>query len=123
MMKLRWGVIAAGLIIACALAHTGFGQDKPPSAELINKAWSSHGHRDIENTLKYTQQVIDLYKAEADSLQANLSALPKHKDEIDAVGALNDVATAYFIQAEIYMRQNDFLKAEQIFSLIIEKYP
>ncbi len=100
-----------------------FAQDKPSSGELINKAWEAHGKRDIEATAKLTQQLIDLYKDEADKEQAGLKALPKSKDEIQAVAALNDVATAYFIQAESYMRQEKIPEAKQLFQLIIDKYP
>jgi len=49
--------------------------------------------------------------------------LPKHKNEIEAVQVLNDVATAYFIQAEVYMRQQDKENAIKLFQLIIDKYP
>ena len=92
------------------------------SADLINKAWKVHGERDIEATFKYTQQLIDLYKDEADKEQAGLKGLPKRKDEIEAVAALNDVATAYFIQAESYLRQEKILKAKELLQLIIDKY-
>ena len=100
-----------------------FAQDKPSSQDLIIKAWEAHGKRDIEATFKYTQQCIDLYKDEAGNLQASLKALPKSKDEIEAVQVLNDVATAYFIQAESLMRQEKLDEAKNIFQLIIDKYP
>ncbi|MFH0828545.1 MAG: glycoside hydrolase family 2 TIM barrel-domain containing protein, partial [Candidatus Omnitrophota bacterium] len=96
--------------------------EKPSSGELINKSWAAHGKRDLEATFKYTQELIDLYKAEADKQQASLSALPKGKDEINEVSALNDVATAYFIQAEAYERQKKNEEATKICNLIIEKY-
>jgi len=114
---------AINLLILCVVPYKAYCQDKPSSSELIEKAWASHGARDVENTLKYTQQVIDLYKNEADAIQANLSSLPKHKNEIEAVQVLNDVATAYFIQAEVYMRQQDKENAIKLFQLIIDKYP
>lgn len=95
---------------------------KPTSGELINKSWQAHGKRDIEATFKYTQQLIDLYQDEADKEQASLTALPKAKNEILEVAALNDVATAYFIQAESYMRQDKIEDAKKIFNLIIAKY-
>ncbi len=96
--------------------------EKPSSGELINKSWAAHGKRDLEATFKYTQELIDLYKAEADKQQVSLSALPKGKDEINEVSALNDVATAYFIQAEAYERQKKNEEATKICNLIIEKY-
>ena len=93
------------------------------SAELINKAWAAHGRRNIEATFKYTQQVIDLYKDKADKDQAGLRSLPKSKDEIEDVRALNDVATAYFIQAESYLRQDKPKEAKQLLELVVSKYP
>jgi beta-glucuronidase len=98
-------------------------QNKPSSSELINKAWAVHGKRDIEATFKYTQECTDLYKDEAERQEASLTALPKSKDEVEAVQVLNDVATAYFIQAESYMRQGKNDDAKKIFQLIIDKYP
>lgn len=98
-------------------------QDKPSSQDLINKAWEAHGKRDTEATLKYTNECIALYKEAADRQQASLKAMPKNKDEIDSVQALNDVATAYFIQAENLMRQEKPEEAKEVFKLIIDKYP
>ena len=73
------------------------------SGELIGKAWEAHGRRDIEATFKYTNQLIELYKEQADSEQKCLKELPKTREEIENVRALNDVAGAYFIQAESYI--------------------
>ena len=115
------------LIFICHLSfvicHSVYAEDtKPSSGELIVKAWDAHGKRDIEATFKYTQELIDLYKDTADKQQAGLKALPKSKDEIEAAAVLNDVATAYFIQAESYMRQQKIDAAKKIFQMIIDKY-
>ncbi|MCX5707241.1 MAG: tetratricopeptide repeat protein [Candidatus Omnitrophica bacterium] len=98
-------------------------RDKPSSGELIVKCWQAHGRRDTEATFKYTQELIDLYKEQADKEQKYLKAMPKAKEEIEEVSALNDVATAYFIQAESYMRQEKIKEAKEVFKIIIEKYP
>ena len=92
------------------------------SSKLINKAWEAHGKRDIENTFKYTQEIINLYKDEADRLQASLTALPENKEEIERAAVLNNVALSYFIQGESYMRQQDFDKAVEVFGIIIKEY-
>lgn len=99
--------------------------EEPPvlsSGELIDKAWAAHGRRDIEATFKYTQQVIDSYKDKADKDQVGLRSLPKSKDEIREVSALNDVATAYFIQAESYLRQDKVKEARELLQLVVDKY-
>lgn len=103
-------------------AYSLFAEDRPASGELIIKSWDAHGKKDIENTFKYTQQCIDLYNDVADKQQASLKALPTSKDDIEKVNILNDVATAYFIQAESYMRQEKFDEAKKIFKMIIDKY-
>jgi len=107
------------------IAFTTFGiyaQDVS-SQELINKAWGAHGKNDIEATFTYTQQLINLYQAQADREQAALTALPENKSEIQAVATLNNVATAYFIQAESYIRQGKISEAEKALQSIIDKYP
>ena len=100
-----------------------FAQEKLSSGELIIKAWDVHGKKDIEVTFKYTQQLIELYKGEADRQQASLQSLPKGKEEIEKVAALNDVATAYFIQGESYRYQGKKEEAIKAFKVVVEKYP
>jgi beta-glucuronidase len=95
---------------------------KPSSGDLITQAWVAHGKRDIEATNKYTQECIDLYKNQAEKEQASLTALPKNKNEIEAVQALNDVAACYFIQAESLLRQEKIDEAKKILQLLIDKY-
>ncbi len=115
-----------GLLLFCGFlsfsAISAFAEEKPSSGELITQAWHSHGQKDVEATFKYTNQLIDLYKAEADKQQASLKMMPKSKDDIGTVQSLNDVATAYFIQAESYMRQGKDEDAKKIFKLIVDKY-
>ncbi|MFC1804791.1 glycoside hydrolase family 2 TIM barrel-domain containing protein [Candidatus Omnitrophota bacterium] len=123
MMK-RTLVIIMGVIFTLGSLQPIFAQEESPSSgELIVKAWGAHGKRDVEKTFEYTRKLIDLYKDEADRQQASLKALPKGQDEINAVEELNNVATAYFIQAESHMRQQESEEAKSIFKLIIDKYP
>jgi len=124
LVRIRASFISV-LVFAAVAACAGivYGQDKPSSGELVNHAWAVHGQNNVEETFKVTQQVIDLYKEEADKQQAGLSVLPKNKDEIAAVQSLNDVGVAYFIQAESLMRQQKNDEAKKIFQLIVEKYP
>jgi len=113
------------MIFNLQLAGAGsfiFAQDKPASGELIVKSWEMHGKKDIEATFKYTQQLIDLYKDEADKQQASLKALPKGRNEIESVQALNDVGTAYFIQGESYRNQDKKEEAISAFKVVVDKY-
>lgn len=103
--------------------NDSFAQDNPSSGDLINKAWEAHGRNDVDAAFRYTEDCIKLYKADADKQNVSLKATPKAKNEIAAVQIMNDVATAYFIEAESYMRQNKPKEAQEIFQLIIDKYP
>jgi hypothetical protein len=109
-------------ILIFGLCLYAFAQEKPTSTDLMIKSWGVHGKKEIENTFKYTQQCIDLYKEEADLQQASLTEIPQDSD-IAAFSSLNNVATCYFIQAESYMRQGKNDEAKEIFNLIIDKYP
>jgi len=101
---------------------SSFAQEKPSSGELIVKAWGVHGRKDVEATFQYTQQLIDLYKDQADREQASLKALPKNRPDIEAVQVLNDVATAYFIQGESYRDQGKKEEAIKAFKVVVDKY-
>jgi len=95
------------------------------SGELIVKAWGAHGLKDEEHyasTLKFTQQVIDLYKDEAGKEQAAIKSLPKNRPDIESVQVLNDVGTAYFIQGECYRDQHRNEEAIKAFKVVLEKY-
>ena len=97
-------------------------QEKSSSIELVEKAWDVHGKKDVEATFKYTQECIDLYGQEAQTQQASLKSLPRGKKEIETVQVLNDVATAYFIQAESYRYQGKKEESIKTFQIIIDKY-
>ena len=99
-----------------------FAQEEPSSGDLIVKSWEAHGKKDVENTFKYTRELIGLYEAEADRQQAALKALPKNKPDIQAVAALNDVATAYFIQGESYRDQGKSAESIAAFKQVLLKY-
>jgi beta-glucuronidase len=100
-------------------------QDKPSSGELIVKAWAAHGIKDQEHfqeTLRITQQLIDLYKDEAAKQQASLRAFPKGKEAIMAVEALNDVGTAYFMQGECFRDRVQNEEAIKAFKVVVYNY-
>jgi hypothetical protein len=105
-----------------AICQEAIPSAKPSSGELIVKAWEAHGKKDVEATFKYTQQLIDLYKEEADRQQALLRAFPKNKPDIELVQVLNDVATAYFIQGESFRDQAKNEEAIKAFKVVVEKY-
>jgi beta-glucuronidase len=114
---MMFGIVFWAMRFACAQG------EKPSSGDLIVKAWAAHGQHNIDETFQYTQQLIDLYKDEADNQQSSLKALPKARPDIENVSALNDVATAYFIQGESYRYQGKKEEAIKAFKVVVEKYP
>ena len=126
-MKFKFVKLVFIMVFACWTAKVLAAEAVPASVklssgELTTKSWIAHGKADIEATNKYTQACIDLYSQQAEKEQASLTALPKNKKEIEAVQALNDVATCYFIQAESLMRQQKNDSAKKIFKVIMDKY-
>ena len=113
-------LVFLGSVLFAGLA--AFAQDQPSSGVLLVKAWEAHGNKNVEETFKYTNQVIELYGAEADKQQAGLTAMPKARPDIEAVQILNDVATAYFIQAESYRDQGKYDESIKVFKTVIDKY-
>ncbi len=114
--------LVLSFILALCAFNPALAQDTS-SKDLIIKAWEAHGKRDIESTFKYTNECINLYKDEADRIQASLKSLPKTQDEIASAQVLNDVGVAYFIQGEAYMRQQKLDEAKKLFKTIVDKYP
>ena len=77
------------------------------SETLVTKAWKSLEEGDIEAVLAYTNKCIELYADQAKKMQESLTAYPAGgNQEIFGYWALNDVATALFIQGEAYRKAN-----------------
>jgi beta-glucuronidase len=102
------------------LVHAQEG--KPTSTELITKARAAQAQKNYEEVFMVTQEVIDTYKDQAEKEQASLKEFPKSKQEIEMVQSLNDVATAFFIQAESYRDQRKIQEAIKNFKTVVEKY-
>ena len=118
-------LLVFSLSFALCVLNFALAQEKPSSGDLIVKAWHAHGKKDEEHyklTMEYTQQLIDLYKDEADKIQASLRAFPKNKPDIEAVYILNDVGTAHFIQGECYRDQGRNEEAIKAFKVVVYQY-
>jgi beta-glucuronidase len=95
----------------------------PSSEELINKAWETRGKKDYAAAFVYTQRCIDLYQEDAIKQQAELGKGFPARGKEGTFQQLNDVATCYFIRAEIFVEQQKNEEAKKILTLIIEKFP
>jgi len=123
--RLFRSLVIGSLVIICNLVLGAwnlsvFCQDIPSSKELIEKAWEAHGKRDVAKTLEYTSKCIELYKEEADRQQRSLKEMPK--EGTSGLQELNDVAVAYFIQGEVYMRKQQWQKAKEAFDTVVKNY-
>jgi tetratricopeptide (TPR) repeat protein len=117
-------IFACVLVSLCPCVIFGAEEaaEKPTSDELIVKCWEAHGKKDVETTFNYTRQLIDLYGEEALEQQASLKTLPKGRNEIAAVQALNHVGTAHFIEGESYRYQGKKEEAIAAFKVVYDKY-
>jgi len=107
-------------MIQQALSAESEGQG---SVTLVENAWAALQDGDLEKVLYYTNKCINLYDKRAKLMQAKLEDFPRGgKDEIHRYWALNDVATAYYIQAEGYRKAGSLKKARQVYQRILDEY-
>ncbi|MDP8212887.1 MAG: tetratricopeptide repeat protein [Candidatus Zapsychrus exili] len=104
--------------IALAYNFGDFG-----SATLVNKAWQAHSQGDVEGVLAYTNKCLELYAEQAQQMQSELDSYVEGSNEkIFEKWALNDVATALFVQAEAYRMAGMAEEASKVYTSIIENY-
>lgn len=93
------------------------------SETMVTKAWGALGQGDIEAVLAYTNKTIELYAAEAKKMQAGLTGYVKGENkDVFALWALNDVATALYIQGEAYRKANMIEEAKAAYSKVVKDY-
>src|SRR5207248_983263 len=90
---------------------------------LATKAWEALAKNDIEAVLAYTNKCIELYAAKAKEMQAGLkNYVTGSNDDIFKMWALNDVATAYYIQGEAYRKANMKDESKEAFNKAMNEY-
>ncbi len=93
------------------------------SETLISKAWQALAEGDTAAVLAYTNKCLELYADEATKMQNSLDGYASgSKEKVFSYWALNDVATALFIQGEAYRRKKMFDEAKAAYQKIIDKY-
>jgi len=93
------------------------------SVTLVVNAWKALEEGKLEEVLVYTDKCAKLYSREAAKMQKALKGYPEGSDdEIFAYWALNDVATAYFIQGEAYHKKGEAAKAREAWQKIIDEF-
>ncbi len=102
-------------------APINFGDFK--SATLVKKAWEALAQNDIEAVLAYTNKCISLYATPASKMQAGLKDYATgSNDNIFKNWALNDVATAYYIQGEAYRAANMKDEAKEAYTKVVKDF-
>jgi tetratricopeptide (TPR) repeat protein len=93
------------------------------SVTLVTKAWKALQDSDLEAVLAYTNKCVELYAETAQKMQASLTDyVTGTNDQIFEMWALNDVATAYFIQGEAYRKVEMFEEALEAYHKVINEY-
>jgi tetratricopeptide (TPR) repeat protein len=115
------------LAISCCAAPLLFAQEYDfgdmKSVTLAAKAWAALDKGDIEAVLAYTNKCIELYREEAQKMQASLSGyVSGSNQEIFNYWALNDVGTCLYIQAEAYRKADMLEEAKEAYNLLINEY-
>ena len=93
------------------------------SMNLMVLAWKALDEGDFAAVMVYTKKCIDLYTEQARQMQKVLNDFPSgDTDQIHAYWALNDVATAYFIQGEAYFREGKMQQARTPYQRVIDDF-
>jgi len=94
------------------------------SQTLMTKAWEALGKNDLSAVLAYTNKCLEFYDAEAKKMQKALKDYPKgDKAEIVAQWwAINDVATALYIQGEAYRNAGMNVLAKSAYRRVIDEF-
>jgi tetratricopeptide (TPR) repeat protein len=93
------------------------------SATLISKAWAALNSGDIEAVLAYTNKCIELYGEQAKAMQKDMKDFVTGEPKmVHAKWALNDVATALYIQGEAYRKANMKDEATEAYKSIVDNY-
>ena len=111
----------AGFNVRSTQAAYNFGDYR--SETLVTKAWGALAQNDVEGVLAYTNKCLELYADQAKKMQASLTDYPQGANEkIFSYWALNDVATALFIQGEAYRKSNMNDEAKEVYGKIVKDY-
>ena len=122
-------MLMVGMVLMAGLAFVG-----PQSAEaynygdfrsstLVSKAWKALGENDLEAVMAYVNKTVELYDDAARKMQSSLSDYPEgSQDEIFGYWALNDIATALYVQGEAYRKVEMVDEAKEAYQKIADEY-
>jgi len=120
------------LVLMLMISAIGFSHPQPVlaynfgdfrSETLVSKSWGALQKDDFEAVLVYTNKCLELYSEQAKKMQDSLPGYAEGDNEkIFSYWALNDVATALFIQAEMYRRSDKLEEAKSVYKKLMGEY-
>ena len=104
-----------------AVPAYNFGDFK--SSTLNAKAWQALADKNVDAVVVYTNKCLELYAVEAAKMQAGLKEVPAgDAQQIFSFWALNDAATALYIQGEAYRQAKQADKAKAAFERVVKEF-
>lgn len=91
------------------------------SQDFVSKSWEASHQQNADKLNELVGKCVELYGAEADIQQKQLTAFPERGQEIN-YQSLNDVGTCLFVQAEFVMNTGKTEEAVKLFQSIIDRY-
>ncbi|PIQ89312.1 MAG: hypothetical protein COV72_03730 [Candidatus Omnitrophica bacterium CG11_big_fil_rev_8_21_14_0_20_42_13] len=119
----RWLLVVGFLSAICHLPSAICYAQGLSSKQLVIKAREAQAKKDYDAVFKYTAECINSFKDQAKKQHAELSSQAQQSGKEEKYQILNDVATSYFIQGEVYFEQEKFEEAKKTFNIIIAEYP
>jgi tetratricopeptide (TPR) repeat protein len=117
------GLLTAAVMVVSTTNASAFNFGDFRSETLVKKAWEAMNNDDIEAVLAYTNKVMELYGEQARKMQETLDECPSgSNEEIFSYWALNDVATALFIQGEAYRKADMTDEAVEAYESIVDEF-
>lgn len=118
-----FGLLCAAVTVAYPTTASAYNFGDMKSMTLIGKAWNALNQNDTEAVLAYTNKCLELYSEQAKKMQGGLTDFVKGtNEEIHSYWALNDVATALFIQGEAYRKAGKNDEAKSAYEKLINEY-
>jgi len=116
-------LLVAGVFLAAPQAVLAYDFGDYRSVTLTSKAWKAFGEKDVDGVVAYTNKCVELYGVKAKEMQASMKGYASgSNDAIFSYWALNDVATALFIQGEALREAGKKDEAKVVYQKLVDEY-
>ncbi len=130
MDRIRRGLLLAAVVVSVCFfpfsrvcASDDVSLNNESSVALVAKAWKALEDEDIEAVMNLTEKCLTRYGKRPKIMQATLSDyVAEPKTKIQSYWALNDVATALFIQGKALQNIKEYDKAKAVYQKIVDEY-